>query len=273
MKKILLIFSILVYCLTSSAQTLSGPTTMVSGQEYLITVTGESSAKFVSYVNYPGTLNTTPNTFNGTVYINNDMITEYTSYYQLNAVPANKTTFKFKASSNFGSPMQVNFVFYVNYSLNNGASIQQQQQLSFSTTLNPIPAPPQQPTTYYSAAKSGNFTKNDCSTGNTGSVVAYSVPAGQYTSTTSQADADTKAQNDVNTKGQAYANANGTCNVTLASYTYTLSANQGFSTTYQWTDYTGVVRRQQINSGGSTTVCAQDGTVSGGPYTKGAICH
>jgi hypothetical protein len=42
-------------------------------------------------------------------------------------------------------------------------------------------------------------------------VVIYTVPAGAYTSTISQADADQQAQNDVNTNGQTYANANHTC--------------------------------------------------------------
>ncbi|MES2268956.1 MAG: hypothetical protein V4520_19480 [Bacteroidota bacterium] len=58
-----------------------------------------------------------------------------------------------------------------------------------------------------------------------------------------------------------------------ACYTHTLSANQGFSTTYQWTDCSGVVRQQHIEKGGSTTVCAQEGTVSGGPWTKNGPCQ
>ncbi|MET3979366.1 hypothetical protein ABIB62_001952 [Mucilaginibacter sp. UYP25] len=58
-----------------------------------------------------------------------------------------------------------------------------------------------------------------------------------------------------------------------ACYNHTLSANQGFSTTYQWTDCSGVVRQQHIEKGGSTTVCAQEGTVSGGPWTKNGPCQ
>lgn len=60
---------------------------------------------------------------------------------------------------------------------------------------------------------------------------------------------------------------------TATCYTYTLTTNQGFSTTYQWTDCGGVVRTQHLEKGQSTNVCAQDGTVTGGPYTKGSICH
>ncbi|HEX7903806.1 MAG TPA: DUF5977 domain-containing protein [Chitinophagaceae bacterium] len=70
---------------------------------------------------------------------------------------------------------------------------------------------------YYSVQKSGNFTRNNCGTGYTGSTVTYTVPANTYNSTTSQAAADQLAQTDVNNNGQAYANANGTCTATCNS--------------------------------------------------------
>lgn len=65
--------------------------------------------------------------------------------------------------------------------------------------------------TFSSVAKSGSFTKNNCAAGGVGSPVTYTVAAGAYTSTISQADADNKAQGDVNANGQNYANANGSC--------------------------------------------------------------
>lgn len=64
---------------------------------------------------------------------------------------------------------------------------------------------------YFSAVKSGSFTKDDCSTGEQGGTVTYTVPAGAYVSMVSQADADQRAQNDVNTNGQQYANQTGSC--------------------------------------------------------------
>ncbi|WP_109607649.1 DUF5977 domain-containing protein [Mucilaginibacter oryzae] len=64
---------------------------------------------------------------------------------------------------------------------------------------------------YKSAAVTGNFTKNDCGTGYVGSTVTYTVPVGQFTSTVSQADANSQAQNYFNANAQAYANANGSC--------------------------------------------------------------
>jgi hypothetical protein len=65
--------------------------------------------------------------------------------------------------------------------------------------------------TYHSVAKSGTFTRNNCGTGYSGTPVTYTVAAGAYSSTVSQAAADALAQNDVNANGQAYANQNGTC--------------------------------------------------------------
>lgn len=63
---------------------------------------------------------------------------------------------------------------------------------------------------YLSTMKQGTAQKNDCTTG-TGETVTYAVPAGLYTSTTSQDAADTLAQNDVDTNKQDYANQKGGC--------------------------------------------------------------
>jgi YD repeat-containing protein len=63
-------------------------------------------------------------------------------------------------------------------------------------------------------AYSGQFTRNNCPAGYTGSTVTYTVPANTVTSSISQADANAKAQQKVQQEGQAYANANGTCTPT-----------------------------------------------------------
>ncbi|MDQ1166043.1 DUF5977 domain-containing protein [Flavobacterium sp. SORGH_AS_0622] len=65
--------------------------------------------------------------------------------------------------------------------------------------------------TYYSAAMSGQFTKNNCAAGGYGSTMTYSQPAGFMTSTSSQADADALGLYFFNANGQSYANANGYC--------------------------------------------------------------
>jgi len=64
---------------------------------------------------------------------------------------------------------------------------------------------------YKSTAITGNFQKNDCGTGYAGSMVSYTVPAAQFTSLVSQADANNQAQTYLSANGQIYANANGSC--------------------------------------------------------------
>lgn len=73
---------------------------------------------------------------------------------------------------------------------------------------------------FSSITKSGSFTRNNCTGGAVGSTVIYSVPAGSYTSATSQAAADALAQTDVNNNGQAYANINGTCTLQEVEFLY-----------------------------------------------------
>lgn len=65
---------------------------------------------------------------------------------------------------------------------------------------------------FKSTIKSGNFRRDNCPYGKVGSVYTYTVNAGKYTSTISQADADSKAQADVNSWGQYFANSRGVCN-------------------------------------------------------------
>jgi pimeloyl-ACP methyl ester carboxylesterase len=77
-----------------------------------------------------------------------------------------------------------------------------------SSIMGSPPAPPVV-ITYKSAAESQVFTRN-CVCG-TPVPVIYTVPAGKYTSTVSQAAADQFAMSDLSANGQAYANANGIC--------------------------------------------------------------
>lgn len=84
---------------------------------------------------------------------------------------------------------------------------------------------------YWTATRSGTFTRNNCSAGYTASSVTYSKT---YTSYISQANANSLASGDANfnSEGQAYANANGTCTLYLsASTTYgcqTQAPNKGY---------------------------------------------
>jgi YD repeat-containing protein len=65
--------------------------------------------------------------------------------------------------------------------------------------------------TFYNAAHSQHFIRSNCATGATPGLAFYTVPAGTFSSTVSQADADQQALNDIAANGQPYANANGTC--------------------------------------------------------------
>ncbi|MBF4494814.1 hypothetical protein IR010_19905, partial [Flavobacterium sp. MR2016-29] len=64
---------------------------------------------------------------------------------------------------------------------------------------------------YKSVARSGQFIKDNCTSGGTGSSVSYTQPAGACTSTISQDDADSHGLDKFNADGKAYANTNGIC--------------------------------------------------------------
>lgn len=64
---------------------------------------------------------------------------------------------------------------------------------------------------YFNSAVSKIFRNLNCTSATVGSPVTYSVPANQYISNISQADADYQAEVDLNTNGQALANVNSIC--------------------------------------------------------------
>ena len=73
-------------------------------------------------------------------------------------------------------------------------------------------------TVYYSVEKSATAQKNDCLSGQVGSTETYTIDAGEFTSTISQLDADTKAQNAANMGAQSNANEIGTCTTVGEDY-------------------------------------------------------
>lgn len=82
------------------------------------------------------------------------------------------------------------------------------------------------PSVYYSREISRAFTRNNCGV-DSGATIFYTIPAGQYTSSSSQQEANQSAQNDITANGQAYANDNGQC---ILVYTPIYP--------YNYTDYT-----------------------------------
>lgn len=85
------------------------------------------------------------------------------------------------------------------------------------------------PVIYQSSAKSGSFTRNNCGSGQSGSTVIYSVPGSAYSSSLSQADADSKAAADVSTNGQAFANQTGTCTIVPPTIYYNMQKAGAFT--------------------------------------------
>lgn len=69
------------------------------------------------------------------------------------------------------------------------------------------------PGTYTNHLITEVFTRNNCASGYQGTAVTYTVPAGKYSSTISQADADMKAENEINASSQAAANSSGACSI------------------------------------------------------------
>ncbi len=258
MKKILLLCIVLFCCLKSFSQTitLTGPSSVTNSTEFLITASGETDNKFISYIEYDH-FGSTSNTFAPPAgpYLSNDGFSSgnprlYTRYVS----PRLPTAFHFKATT-IGYSNSLNFHFIVSYTNGSTGAVTSNQDLYFTITLNPPPP------TWYNDATPGVFTKNNCTGGNVGSTVTYTVPANSYSSTISKADANAKAQNEVDANGQAYANANGTCSppapiingeITICrdnnEHTYTI-ANLPTGVTVTWSSLYQI----QIVSSTSTT--------------------
>lgn len=143
--------------------------------------------------------------------------------------------------------------------------------------------------TYYNVAVSGSFTRNNCPTGATGGTVTYTIPAGTYSSTVSQAAADALAQAAVNSGGQAYANTNGVCTYwntaqsgnftrnncttggTGSTVTYTIAANTYSSTVSQAA--ANALAQAAVSSGGqayanTNGICTYWNTAQSGYFTR-----
>lgn len=76
---------------------------------------------------------------------------------------------------------------------------------------------------FHSVAKNREFTRNNCGSGSVGTTVNYMVEYGKYTSSFSQADADSQAEADLNSNGQNFANTYGQCiqtGITLVNRSY-----------------------------------------------------
>ena len=112
---------------------------------------------------------------------------------------------------------------------------------------------------FYSAQESGTYTRNNCPAGQTGSTVTYTVPAYQYSSYVSQADANQQAINLVTANGQNYANSTGTC-TTSCGFTWTSGLN-AYESTVSSSGSTGTF--DLVFSPSSTFSSGTIGTING----------
>jgi YD repeat-containing protein len=114
--------------------------------------------------------------------------------------------------------------------------------------------------TYTNTAASQVFTRNNCGGCDAGSQVTYSVPAGIYSSTASQAAADQLAQDDIAANGQQYANTNGSCTPTgNVAITYINNfVGAGFTAIY--TSSSGTYTFSVPASGSGVLGCVPAGT-------------
>ena len=114
-------------------------------------------------------------------------------------------------------------------------------------------------TIYYSVQTIGNATKNDCGPGYKGSSVPYNILAGAYTSTISQADANSKAISDMNNNIQAWANLYGTCTPVSGTSVYYSVQTIGWATKNNCgPGYVGSPVRYNILAGAYTSTISQE---------------
>jgi hypothetical protein len=264
MRKIILLLSIIASCFTSKAQFLQPtPSTVVNGATITVKAAGESLTSY--YYNMGGTyLSYTvapPNAIFSSYVSSSNMVGGSLSLFNISGnIP---TQFQFKAVNTSSIPLTVTFKFFAILK-NNNTGNQSNTEASFTITINPTPIPPSSPYFLNNVAVGGTFYKNNCGANFYGSPEYYSIPAGTYGSTVSAADANSKAYAALLILGQAHANSVGSCTAFTPCIRYTISANQGFSATYQWRNCDGSIGKAQLNSGSSTTICAQQGTVTGG---------
>lgn len=84
-------------------------------------------------------------------------------------------------------------------------------QIAYRTSASPDLARCPVPTVYYNTKQTAYARRNDCGPGFFGSVEPFVVPAGEYSSTTKQSDADDQALAAAQAQAQANANATGVC--------------------------------------------------------------
>jgi hypothetical protein len=210
MKKILLLCSIIfMYCCQAYAQTLTAtPSSVTSGGTITVKASGESLSSNI--FNLGGTflsLSVAAPNQGYTSDINGSVVSGTTTYY--NTGTTAPTTFQFKPTSSAPVPVVVTYTIFASVRNLTSTDPPTNVNLTFTVTINP----PTIPSVFYNVAKSQVFYNNTCAAGYASDPYTYTVAAHTYSSTVSQADADSKAQAAINANGQNTANANAPCKI------------------------------------------------------------
>jgi hypothetical protein len=210
MKKLLLLCSILMYCLSANSQSFTAsPGTVASGSDVTFTGNGESAVAYFGVVyRYSLSPTSTPVTaaLNGSV-----------TTYSLSTLSPTKLKLTFTNNTSTAQSVTVWFACAVNNSVTGSQNTS--YQTAVTVTVNPAVT---NPTVFYSAAYSKPFTRNNCGAGYQGGSYTYGVPYGFRTAGT-QAAANQLAIDYVNANGQAAANVSGTCSIIY--YSTAISGN------------------------------------------------
>jgi len=207
MKKLLLLCSIIMYCLSANSQSFTAsPGTVASGSDVTFTGSGESA---VAYFGVVYSYSLSPTSTPVTAALNGSVTT-----YNLSTLSPTKLKLTFTNNTSTAQTVTVWFACAVNNSVTGSQNTG--YQTAVTVTVNPAVT---NPTVFYSAAYSKSFTRNNCGAGYQGGSYTYGVPYGFRTAST-QAAANQLAIDYVNANGQAAANVNGTCNTIYSSISY-----------------------------------------------------
>lgn len=115
--------------------------------------------------------------------------------------------------------------------------------------------------TYYSDEAYQNYDKTGCSSPNKATRVSYIVPAGKYSSTISQADANSQAASDISANGAAYGAANAQCLSTANCKQITLknTSGSGITFTIDFISSSGVITREVFPMSGTKSFYLPNG--------------
>lgn len=222
--KLMLFIMICMYTTVhSQSLSLTGPTTVNSGEAFTLTVANETASQYLGSMPFPWIdYDNPPN--NASFVLAN--FTKSTYFDPAHPTTTGPSKFEYNLTNSYALPIKVKLTFahvIIANSVNPGAV---DAQLVYTITVNP--ASPG----FRNTARTGVFYKNDCGVGYTSDPYTYTVPEGKHIAQ-SQKEADDAAQLDLLNNGQNLANANRTCIVQPVTISGPTSGWRNQDYTYQ----------------------------------------